>query len=61
MKEDKKEIFPFCWNSRRWLFFNNPSSCPKESWEDCDFCGYYEERILTRHAKRIVEILRNCK
>ena len=48
---------PFCHNSRRWLIFLNPRSCPYGK-ESCPIvCGYYEERMPNKYIKRKMKML----
>jgi len=47
----------FCWNSRRWIVFmfagGGTETCPlPPACSQCDQCGYYEEREVTKYYKR---------
>lgn len=52
---------PFCTNSRRWLVYSEPKSCPyKQTGNDLckeEGCGYYEEREATRGLRRKLRAL----
>ena len=41
----------FCLNSRIWIgiYPNSPPACPNE--EECESCGYYEEREPTKYLQ----------
>jgi hypothetical protein len=63
---EKEEKYPFCLNSRRWVFildFNGlPKSCPEYGGTHTSCvgprCGYHEERTPTPYILRKMEFLK---
>jgi len=58
------EIAGFCLNSRRWLEFMDlfgsyPSTCPYDG--DCDYCGYFKERKVTKYLLKKRKELREAR
>ncbi len=41
------ELEPFCWHAKIWLGFYG-STCPLNK-DDCEGCGYYEDREPTQY------------
>jgi len=55
----------FCLNSRRWLRFIwiVPRTCPlkKEQMTNCENCGYYKEKTITKYALNKLEKIRQLR